>query len=121
MIYQSVEDVSKLAEDAGVLLVAPVLFLCFGLGNAMLPQNRRDGEFRVRLVLALALLFFLFAVCTVIVQDRMILIGLWQQSPELYSFLYTIGGALGILGIGAVFYWKLRPNLWRRSHHERSN
>ena len=57
MIYQTAEGISKLAEDTGVLLVAPALFLCFGLGNAMLPQNRKDSGFRTRLVLTLALLF----------------------------------------------------------------
>lgn len=121
MMYQSAEGISKLAEDAGVLLVAPVLFLCFGLGNAMLPQNRRDSGFRTRLVLTLALLFFLFAICTVIIQDRAILIGLWQQSPVLYSLMYSIAGVLGIVGLGALFHWRLRPKLWRRSRHEGSN
>lgn len=121
MIYQSVEGVSKLAEDAGVLLVAPVLFLCFGLGNAMLPQNRADSEFRARLVLVLALLFFLFAICTVIVQDRVILISLWRQSPVLCSLMYLIAGVLSITGVVALFHWKLRPKHWRRSHHEQGN
>ncbi|MGB7546281.1 MAG: hypothetical protein WBM14_00900 [Terracidiphilus sp.] len=120
MIYQG-EGISKLADDAGVLLVAPILFLCFGFGNAMLPQNRSDSGFRTRLVLALALFFFLFAICTVIVQDRVILISLWQQSPVLYSFMYSIASALGIFCVGALFYWKLRPTLWRRSRHERGN
>ena len=118
MGYQSVEGVSKLAEDAGVLLVAPVLFLCFGLGNAMLPQNRRDGEFRTRLVLALAVLFFLFAICTVIVQDRAALINLWQGSPVLYSFAYLVACVSGILGLRALFHWKLRPKLWRQDRRE---
>jgi hypothetical protein len=118
MIYQTAEGISKLAEDAGVLLVAPVLFLCFGLGNAMLPQNRKDSGFRTRLVLALALLFFLFAICTVIIQDRTILIGLWRQSPILYSLMYSIAGVLGIVGVGALFKWKLRPKLWRQSRHK---
>ena len=121
MIYQSVEGLSKLADDAGVLLVAPVLFLCFGLGNAILPQNRRDSGFRARLVLSLALLFFLFAICTVIVQDRLILMNLWQQSPFLCSLIYLIAGVLGITGVGALIHWKLRPKHWRRSHDERSN
>ena len=119
MIDQGVEDISKLAEDAGVLLLAPFLFLCFGLGNAMLPQNRGDSEFRMRLVLTLAVLFFLFALCTVIVQDRAILISLWKESPVLYSFAYLISGVLGILGLGALFYWKLRPKLWRQDRRRR--
>jgi phosphoglycerol transferase MdoB-like AlkP superfamily enzyme len=120
MIYQG-DGISKLASDAGVLLVAPILFLCFGLGNAMLPQNRADSGFRTRLVLALALLFVLFAICTVVIQDRAILISLWQESPILYSFMYSIAGILGILGVGALFHWKLKPKLWRENRRERNN
>lgn len=120
MIYQD-DGISKLASDAGVLLVAPILFLCFGLGNAMLPQNRADSGFRTRLVLTLALLFVLFAVFTVIIQDRVILIKLWQGSPILYSFMYSIACVLGIIGIGALFLWKLRPKLWRENRRERND
>jgi hypothetical protein len=120
MIYQG-DGISKLASDAGVLLVAPILFLCFGLGNAMLPQNRADSRFRMRLVLALALLFVLFAIGTVVTQDRVILIGLWQESPLLYSFMYAIASALGLLGVGMLFRWKLRPKLWRENRQERNN
>ncbi|MGA3264696.1 MAG: hypothetical protein ABSC47_11710 [Terracidiphilus sp.] len=120
MIYQD-DGISKLASDAGVLLVAPILFLCFGFGNAMLPQNRADSGFRTRLVLALALLFVLFALCTVVIQDRVILINLWQESPILYSFMYSIAGVLGILGVGALFFWKLRPKLWRESRRGQDN
>ena len=118
MIYVSAGGIGKLAEDAGVLLVAPVLFLCFGLGNAMLPWNRVDREFRTRLVLALALLFVMFAICTVIIQDRVILANLWQESPVVYSLTYSIAGALGILGFGALYYWKLSPKLWRRGRRK---
>ena len=121
MIYQSVEGIAKLADDAGVLLVAPALFLCFGLGNAMLPRNRRDSGFRTRLVLALALLFFLFAICTVVVQDRVILVSLWEQSPVLCSLMYLIAGVLVIMGVGVLFKMTLRPKLWRRNHHEQGN
>lgn len=120
MIYQD-DGISKLASDAGVLLVAPILFLCFGLGNAMLPQNRADSRFRTRLVLALALLFVLFAIFTVVIQDRVILTNLWQGNPILYSFLYSIACVLAILGVGALFQWKLRPKLWREKRRERSN
>ena len=121
MIYQSAVGISKLADDAEVLLVAPILFLCFGLGNAMLPRNSAENGFRTRLVLALALLFFIFAICTVIIQDRAILSNLWLKSPALYSFMYSLASALGILGFGALFYWKLRLKLWRRRGHERNN
>ena len=120
MIYQD-DGISKLASDAGVLLVAPIIFLCFGLGNAMLPQNRADSVFRTRLVLALALLFVLFAVFTVIFQDRVILINLWQGSPILYSIMYAIACGLGILGVGALFQWKLRPKLWRENRQGRND
>jgi hypothetical protein len=108
MTYQSVEGISKLAGDAGVLLLAPFLFLCFGLANARLPYNRRDSGFRARLVLTLA----------VMVQDRMILIGLWRENPVFYSLVYSIGSAVGVLGLGALIYWRLRPKLWRRSYSE---
>jgi hypothetical protein len=120
MIYQG-HGISKLADDAGVLLVAPILFFCFGLGNAMLPRNRADSGFRTRLVLALTLLFVLFAICTVAIQDRAILISLWEESPILYSFVYSIAGIVGILGVGALFRWKLQPKLWRENRRERNN
>jgi hypothetical protein len=118
MIDQSVDGINKLAGDTGVLMLAPILFLCFGLANAKLPYNRRDSEFRKRLVLTLAVLFFPFATFTVAVQDRVILIGLWQEHPVLYSLVYSIGSALGAFGLGALIYWELRPKLWRRNHSE---
>lgn len=118
MIDRVVGGVSKLAEDAGVLLLAPLFFLCFGLGNAMLPQNRRDSEFRVRLVLALGVLFFLFAIFTVIIQDRAILIVIWKENPILFSFLYSACGILLFLAISTLIHWKLRPSLWRRTHRK---
>ena|ERR1035438_8519572 len=113
MIADSAGGISKLTEDAAVLLLAPFLFLCFGFANAMLPYNRRDRGFRARLVLSLAVLSCVFALCTVIVQDRIILIGLWRQSPVLYSLVYMICCIFGILGLGALIHWKLRPKRWR--------
>ena len=113
MIAENVGCSSKLAEDAAVLLLAPFLFLCFGLANTKLPYNRHDRGFKARLVLSLAVLFCVFAVCTVIVQDRAILIGLWRQSPVVYSLVYLTCSVFSIFGLGALIHWKL----WR-SHSE---
>lgn len=72
----------------------------------------------MRRILAFVILLFMFSICTVTVQDRAILVSLWQMSPVLYSFAYSVGGVLVLVGIGALVYWKLRPELWRRSHRE---
>jgi hypothetical protein len=113
MIAENIGALTKLAEDAALLVLAPFLFLCFGLANAMLPYNRSDRGFRTRLVLGLAVLLCVFAVCTVIVQDRAILIGVWRQNPVLYSLVYLICSVISILVLGALIHWKLRPKLWR--------
>lgn len=113
MITLGNDGLSKLAEDAGVLLFAPFLFLCFGLANARLSK---DASFRERLVLALAVLFAVFAICAVIIQDRTILIIVWQKDPVVYSLVYSIASILCILGLGVLVHSKLRPKLWRRSH-----
>ncbi|MGB6686569.1 MAG: hypothetical protein WBE76_01865 [Terracidiphilus sp.] len=117
MMYHDADGIRELAGEARDFLIMLAIFLFLGLGNTMLPQNRRDSEFRTRLVLALAVLLFLPAICTVIIQDRAILINLWRGSPVLYSLVYLIACALGIWGLTALFYWKLRPKLWRR-HRE---
>ena len=114
MIYRNADGISKLVGDARDFLIILVIFLCLGLGNTLLPQNRGDSGFRTRLVLALAVLLFLPALCTVIVQDRAILLSLWRASPVLYSLVYLIACVFGIWGLSALFYWKLRPKLWRR-------
>lgn len=44
----------------------------------------------MRLILAFVILLFMFSICTVIVQDRAILVSLWQMSPVLYSFAYSV-------------------------------
>jgi amino acid transporter len=108
--------IKKLAGDIEFCFVVPILTLCFGLANSRLPWNRSDSAFRMRLILTLAILLFTFSICTVLVQDRAILANLWQMSPVLYSFVYSVGCALLLVGIGALVYWKLRPKLWRRSN-----
>jgi hypothetical protein len=118
MIDARVGNISKLAGDLAVMLLAPIIFLCLGFANSRLPFNRHDREFRMRLVLALSVLFFVFAICTVMVQDRAILIYLWQESPILYSLVYLVGGIFSVVGTGALIYFKLRPELWRRNRHE---
>jgi hypothetical protein len=113
MVEATSLGIKKLIEDIEFCFVVPILTLCFGFANSRLRWNRRDSAFRIRLVLTLAILLFLFAICTVIVQDRIILVGLWQESPVFWSLVYSIGNILGLLGIGALIYWKLRPKLWR--------
>jgi hypothetical protein len=107
-----------LAGDIGLCFWAPFLALCFGFVHTKLPWNCRDGAFRMRLVLSLAILLFTFSLCAITVQDRAILIYLWKGSPVLYSFVYFVGGALVLVGIGASVYWKLRPELWRRNNRK---
>jgi amino acid transporter len=118
MIDVNSAGINKLAEDIGFCFVVPIIFLCMGFANSRLPWNRRDSAFRMRLVLSLAILFLTFGLCTIMVQDRPILINLWKWNPVLYSIVFLIGGALVLVGIGALVYWKLRPELWRRNHHE---
>lgn len=118
MIDVSSEGINKLTEDIGFCFVAPIFVLCMGFANSRLPWNRRDSAFRMRLILSLAILLLTFSLCTMMIQDRAILISLWNESPILYSFVYSVGGTLILVGIGALVYWKLRPVLWRQNHHE---
>ena len=58
----------------------------------------------MRRILAFGILLFMFSICTVIVQDRAILVSLWQMSPVLHSFAYSVGDVLVLVGIGALLY-----------------
>jgi hypothetical protein len=106
--------IRRLADDLAFVFFVPICCLLFGFANSRLPWNYDDREFRMRLALALAVLFFAFDFCAIVVRDRATLILLWQESPILYSLVYLVSGVLSIVGTGAAIYFKLRPALWRR-------
>ncbi len=94
MIAANGTGIEQLAGDIGGCFVAPIIVLCLGFANSKLPFNRRDSAFRMRLILAFAILLLVFSICTVLVQDRVLLVNLWRMSPVLYSFAYTVVGDL---------------------------
>jgi hypothetical protein len=108
-----VAAISKLIEDIGGSLIAPIVFLVLGFANSRLPWNRQSRGLRLRLTLSLALLLFVFAVCVLMFQDRVLLATLWRDQPVLYSFVYTASVVIGVFGIVRLISWKLRPKLWR--------
>jgi cell division protein FtsL len=67
----------------------------------------------MRLALSLATLLFLFTICTLMIQDRAILVDLWLGSSILFSLVYLIGIVSCSLGVIWLIHWKLRPALWR--------
>jgi hypothetical protein len=93
MIDATSLGIKKLIEDIGFCFVVPILALLFGFANSRLRWNRRDSAFRIRLVLTVAILLFLFAICTVIVQDRIILDVRPLADHERYEVL--LAGAEG--------------------------
>ena len=112
MISADSEEINKLFGDLGFSLIAPAFVLVFGFGNSRLPWNRQSRGLRVRLTLTLAILFFVFTICTLMVQDRATLAGLWHESPFLCSIIYLVVVVLSIAGISGLVYWKLRPRMW---------
>jgi hypothetical protein len=116
MIAASHETIRKLLDDIGASLIAPVLFLCLGFGNSRLPYNRWDRDFRMKLTLTFSIVLFLFTICVIMIQDRLLLVDLWKARPIFYSFVYLVFSSLMVVGLISVIHWKLRPRLWRKDH-----
>jgi hypothetical protein len=65
--------------------------------------------------LAFSIAIFLYLICSLMFQDRLVLVSLWQSDRVLYSFVYFAAGLLTLAGLGVLVYWKLRPDLWRHN------
>jgi hypothetical protein len=115
-----VPGVDGLIEDIKMSIWIPaVTFILFSLAERLTPHARENTVTR-KLPLIFVILLFAIGFSTLMFQDRAVLLALWEESPILYSLVYPIAGALIIAGIGALAYWKLRPELWRRKDLEPS-
>ena len=107
-------NINGLVEDICVSFGLPLIFLLLALVNIKV-SSRRNSAVRFRWCLLYAVVLFIVLICTLTFQDRAILRMIWQSAPVVYSLLYSLFVCIVIAGVSALIYWKLRPEMWRRS------
>ena len=110
--------VDGLIKNIEVTFVVPAVVLLLALLNIRFTPRSKYNALKLRLFLIVVLLMFAYCVSSVISQDSAVLKALWQDNPILYSFVYSLSSILLLIGIAALVYWKLRPELWRRKERE---
>jgi NADH:ubiquinone oxidoreductase subunit 2 (subunit N) len=110
--------IDGLIEDICVSFGLPILFLCLALANIKFSSRRKFNGLKMRLSLTFAITLFAYLICTLMFQDRAVLEAISHRNPVFYLLVYSVAGVLIFVSIGALAYWKLRPELWRRNHHE---
>jgi amino acid transporter len=114
-------DVARLVGDICVSFGLPLLFICLALANIAISStrgNRKYARLKLRLSLAFSIAVFLYLICSLMFQDRFVLMSLWQRNRVFYSLVYSAAGFLTFAGLGMLVYWKLRPDLWRQNDEE---
>lgn len=110
--------IGGLAEDIGVSFGLPILFICLALANIKISSRRKYAGLKLRLSLIFSIALFTYLITSLMFQDRVVLASVWKDNPVLYSFVYSVGGVLVLVGISTLAYWKLRPELWRQNDSE---
>lgn len=110
-------NVSGLIQDIGVSFGLPLLFLLLALANIKFSRRKYSG-LKLRFSLIFVIGLFAYLICTLMSQDRRVLEAIWRSSPTFYSLVYSLAVVLVLCGIGALIYWKLRPEMWRRNSDE---
>jgi hypothetical protein len=116
----AIEGVSGLAGDIAVSFGLPILFICLASANIAISSRRKRNYagLKLRLSLIFSIGLFVYLITSLMFQDRLVLASIWQGSPLLYSFVFSLSGLLVFSGITTLAYWKLRPQLWRRNDNE---
>lgn len=104
--------VNGLIEDIRAGFLLPGIGLVIALINIRFTRDRRVRAERLRIALSILLVLFLVFLSALLLRDRSVLVALWNESPALYSFVYSISCVFVIAGVAAVVHWKLRPKLW---------
>jgi hypothetical protein len=110
-----------LVEDICVSFGLPLLFICLALANISISKsrgNRKNAGLKLRLSLVFALALFTYLICSLMFQDRLLLVSIWQANPVLYSFVYSVAVCLVLCGVLALGCWQLRPGLWRSNEND---
>jgi len=114
-------DVARLVGDICVSFGLPFLFICLALANIAISRargNRKFAGLKLRLCLIFAIALFFYCICSLMSQDRFVVMSLWQSDRVFYSFVYSAAGILTFSGLVVLVYWKLRPDLWRQNDGE---
>jgi glucose-6-phosphate-specific signal transduction histidine kinase len=107
-------SVDGLIRDIEVSFGLPAIGFALALINIRFTPRSKFNALKLRFSLTFVLLLFAYLIGNLMYQDRAVLLSLWADSPILYSLVYTLSGVLVLTSIIAVYYWKLRPELWRR-------
>jgi heme A synthase len=113
-MMMSSKDMVKLIEDLQAAILIPGIGLGITLVNVRLTRDRQSRDLKLRVMLSFLLALFLVLLGAAVVQNRVALAELWSADPTLYSFVYVGSCVVVIACVGFVFYWKLRPQLWKR-------
>ena len=114
-------DEARLVGDICFSFGLPFVFICLALANIAISSargNRKYAGLKRRLSFIFSIVLFLYLICSLMFQDRSVLMSLWQGNRVFYSLVYSASGFLTFAGLGVLVYWKLRPNLWRQNDGE---
>jgi len=105
--------VARLIGDLRAVFLIPGIGLGITLVNIRLTRDRQSRDLKLRVMVSFLLALFLALLGAALVQNRFVLVELWNGDPTLYSFVYAGSCALVMAGVTLVVHWKLRPQLWR--------
>jgi hypothetical protein len=111
----NITGIDGLIKDIEFSFALPSIVFVMALINIRLTPRSKYNGLKLRLVLIAVIIMFIYALGSLMFQDRSVLTAIWLASPIGYSCLYCACILILIAAIAGLINWKLRPARWANS------
>lgn len=109
----NVAGVQEVIKDIEFAFALPFVGFVLALINIKMTPRSKFNRLKLQLSLSFVLVLFVCLSSVLMFQDRVVLLALWESSPVIYSFIYSICVLSMVGALIGIIHWKLRPRQWK--------